>query len=222
MLKSVRPGNSRRAAFGKTGSGDVSNPEPVEYVERSRTTSGMKLVRVVKRALLKGLIGSLLFASPFLVFAAVFWSSVEARGILLYVAGCFAFGGLLAGIGLEITQTCGNKPHEPLHGNTAKELTTELAEQAIPDLIAPWWKAVKIMIWLLRKDYRAQAPGRGKRALLGAFVVGVVAIVFFGILLLAHKGFADYGMTDSLLLLLAAFFGGGAVGAVLGALSDSF
>jgi hypothetical protein len=171
---------------------------------------------------LKGLVGALLLASPFLILAGIFWSSPDARSILLYIAGCFAFAGFLLGISLELIQKFGEKKAEPSRGEFVKEVNGELAEQLLPDAVEPFWKVAKIVTWLLRKDYSAQAPGRGKRALVGAIALGLVAVVFFGLMLCVHKGFAGYGLTDSMLLLLGAFAGGSVVGGVLGALSDSF
>jgi hypothetical protein len=172
--------------------------------------------------LFKGLLGSLLLSSPFLILAAIYWSSAEARGILLYIAGCFAFAGFLAGIGLELNQNFGKKQQPQSPGDRVKELSGELAERVMPSSVEPFWTVARALLWLIRKDYRAQAPGRWHRALLGAIVLGLVAVVFFTVLLYVHKGFAGYGMGESLLLLLGAFLGGAVVGAVLGALSDSF
>jgi hypothetical protein len=205
----------------KNESGRTPDRATVDSAEAVSTARANRLARSLQRALLKGVIGSLLLASPFLVLAAVYWYSAEARGILLYIAGCFAIAGFLAGIGLEITQSVGTKQHASSSGETAKELAGELTEQLIPSPAGGFFKVTKIIAWLIRKDYRAQAPGRGRRVLVGAIVLGAVAVIFFGILLVVHKEFAGYTAADSLLLLCCAFLGGGAVGALLGGLSDS-
>jgi hypothetical protein len=72
-----------------------------------------------------------------------------------------------------------------------------------------------------RKDYKGQENGRAGRALVGALVLGQVAVIFIGILLSSTNVFAGDTLANSLMLLLGALVGGGTLGALLGLLSDS-
>jgi hypothetical protein len=220
--KYVLFGNRQRELAEKQKQAQAASQNAAGPHDQATPTFRKHFVRSLGRALLKALLLSVLFASPLLVIAAVYWSSAEARGILLYIAGCLAFAGFLGGIGWEVKSIFGKIPPEPSHRACGKDVAGHVAEKLMPSPFAEIFTVGKMIFWLARKDFGAQERGRGQRALVGAGVLGITAVVFFGFLLYFSKVFAGYTVLDSLLLLGGALLGGAAVGGLIGALSDSF
>jgi hypothetical protein len=78
----------------------------------------------------------------------------------------------------------------------------------------------RLIHWLTTKDFQPHHKGRGKRATIAAIVLSIVAVVFFGIIMVSSTVFAKNTAGENSLLLLGAFVGGASIGALIGALSD--
>jgi hypothetical protein len=124
----------------------------------------------------------------------------------------------LFGIGSEIIARFGEKQstHTSLLEEGAEFALEQVAAPLLPDFT---FGIGKMLFWLARKDFSAQAPSRGRRALLGAVILGVLAFLVF-ILLLAVSNTNNSQATNLGICALAGV-AGAMVGAILGALSDS-
>jgi hypothetical protein len=201
----------------------VPSPDPgTEAPAQEQTAHDKGVRRPLWRVLIK--IGAImvLAASPFLVLAAIYWSSTEAREIFLYLSCCLSLAGFLAAIGMELHGRFSKGSVPPNAHETAKDVAGHAVEKLLPEPLGHFVKVARIIHWLATKDYRAHNRGRGKRAVLGAIVLSAVAVVFFTIILVSSSVFAKNTVWDNCLLLLGACAGGGGIGGLLGALSDSF
>lgn len=78
-----------------------------------------------------------------------------------------------------------------------------------------------VLRWFVTKDFSQQAPGRAKRALVGALALGVFAILLmvFAALMVPATPNANPPGPGALALMV---LGAGAIGAMLGLLSDNW
>jgi hypothetical protein len=80
----------------------VSDTEPIPSAERSGGS--------LRRLLIQIAVFMPLGASPFLLLAAINWSSTDAREIFLYLASCFALAGFMAAVGMELHRKYSRPP----------------------------------------------------------------------------------------------------------------
>jgi len=204
---------SRINAPGEPPEHDAEGPyQPVQIKSRRRS---------VRLVLLKIVVCSLLAASPFLVLAAVYWSSPETREIHLYLAGCLAIAGALLVIGFEINRKYGAPTPPATLTETGKDVAVHVAQKLIPDPAGIFYSVGKMLLWLVRKDFRTHEQGRAKRVVLGATVVAMVAVIGCVVLLTLSNVFAGNSVPQNCLLLFGVVVGGTVLGGFLGGISDS-
>jgi hypothetical protein len=202
----------------------LSGPEPEQERSLAQEGSGKKLhpdfLRLVGRCLCRGLLVGLVFALLFSLVVAYSWFTAgdrEALDILLYINGVLALGGFLFGMGWEINKTFAEpeSPRSPeQEAQKARDAAIQLTKRFIVGPSGPVSLLLKWLRWFAAKDFGAQKPGRGKRALIGALFLGGGGAGVFSFLAFV-QGLSVFFVLGAVLFACLA-------GAVLGALSDSF
>lgn len=140
---------------------------------------------------------------------------------VIVVLGLIA--GVLFGIGdivIQMVQSRQESVEEESNGMARAASFAGHVLAIFDPILKPFVLLGMALSWLVTKDYRHQAPGRGRRALVGAIVLGLLGI---GILTFAYVVVGPPppgGMTlwEGLLLVLVL----SGIGALLGLLSDSW
>jgi hypothetical protein len=171
------------------------------------------LGRCLGNALLMAIGMSLVFA----VFGLIAWFFSGDSEVILIASIFGMILGALLGIGQVFIKTFGEKPERVKHDNVGAEIAQDLAGRALPPL-EPLLFVYKIFLWFFTTDFKAQRPRRGKRALIGALVLGAIALG-----MIAFLGSVLEEKPESLTFwqMLWAVPVAAAIGALLGAVSDS-
>jgi hypothetical protein len=103
-------------------------------------------------------------------------------------------------------------------GTAGSEVAQEVAGRAVP-LLGYVFLVFRLFTWTTTTEFKAQKPGRWKRAGLGAVVLGLVAFV---LVVVAASVIAERPAALTFWQALWAVPVAAAFGAVLGAVSDSF
>lgn len=124
----------------------------------------------------------------------------------------FGVGDILIRLVRDAREPDEEAPREPL----------KAAGRHLAGALVPWLKPFLLLgaalEWLAAKDFRRQSPGRGRRALAGAVVLGLLGVGLLTSVFLVIGPPPPGGMTswEALLLVLVLCM----IGAVLGVLSD--
>ena len=149
-----------------------------------------------------------------------------ATGDWEFMGAITVFGlaaGILFGIGSIVIKIFGS-PQDPAEGGPSHAADTALLGGyilgALVPILKPFTLILTAMVWLATKDFRGQEAGRGRRALVGAVVLGLlgVGMLLFVYCLIGPPPPGGLRLWEAVvgILVLAA------IGAVLGLLSDAW
>ena len=131
--------------------------------------------------------------------------------------------GVLFGVGSIIIRAFGIRlepgERQPNHAAHATLLGGHVLGALVP-ILKPFTLVIAAVVWLVTKDFKGQAAGRGRRALLGPVVLGLlgVGMLTFVYLLIGPPPPGGLKLWEA----VVGIFVLAAIGAVLGLLSDAW
>jgi drug/metabolite transporter (DMT)-like permease len=145
------------------------------------------------------------------------WDFMKAITVFGLIAG------LLFGVGDIIIQAVRSRQEPTEEDRNPAADATSLGGHILGALVPalkPFILLGMAVGWIATKDFRRQAPGRGRRALVGAVVMGILGIGILTAAFVVVGPPPPGGMTilEGLILVLVL----STIGAVLGLLSDSW
>jgi hypothetical protein len=176
------------------------------------------LLKLLALCLLYTVVGALVGGVLFLPFGLLGWLFTSDITALVIASGFGGVIGALFGFAQTFLDYFRKQPAEP---EKDEESVGEKAAGFYLGPLKPDWFAIfDVLKWFATKDFSKQKPGRLKRALIGA--VGCAAVALFLIVMVSMVSSTrspdalSFGELTLFLVLPAA-----AIGAILGALSDS-
>lgn len=170
-------------------------------------------------ALLVGMGWTALFALFGLVCALATgdWGFMGAITIFGLVAGVlFGMGSIITQVVAGLQEPRNEKTHQTAH---AASLGAHILAALVPSL-KPLTLVIGAFAWLASRDATGQAAGRGRRALLGAVVLGLLGVAMLGFAYVVIGPPPPGGMKLWEAVVVVLIMSG--IGAVLGLLSDSW